>query len=106
MTRALAWLTAAFTALVGLLVGVLVSGARSSGESDPTPQVLVAPSQATASAPGMRPLPIPGSVNFADIAERLNPVVVNIDASARGRRTRPPGEIPRRPEIFEDPSDR
>ena len=106
MTRALAWLTAAFTALVGLLVGMLVTGAMSSGESGATPQVLVAPSQLTASAPGIAALPIPGSVNFADIAERLNPVVVNIDASARGRRTRPPGEIPRRPEIFEDPSDR
>jgi serine protease Do len=106
MTRTLAWLTAAFTAIVGLLVGMLLTGAMSSGEAGPTPQVLVAPSQVTASAPGIAALPIPGSVNFADIAERLNPVVVNIDASARGRRTRPPGEIPRRPEIFDDPSDR
>jgi serine protease Do len=106
MTRALAWLTAAFTAFVGLLLGMLLTGAMSPGDSAPAPQVLVAPSQAAASAPGIAPLPIPGSVNFADIAERLNPVVVNIDASARGRRIRPPSEIPRRPEIFEDPSDR
>ena len=28
------------------------------------------------------------SLNFADIAARLNPAVVNIDATARGRRAR------------------
>jgi serine protease Do len=103
MTRGLAWLTAAFTASVGLLVGFVLNGTMSSVESGRAPQVVIAPSQTT-SAPPLTPLPIPGSVNFADIAERLNPVVVNIDASARGRRTRPPGEIPRRPEIFDDPT--
>jgi serine protease Do len=88
---------------VGLLVGFVLNGTMSSVESGRAPQVVIAPSQTT-SAPPLTPLPIPGSVNFADIAERLNPVVVNIDASARGRRTRPPGEIPRRPEIFDDPT--
>ena len=34
-----------------------------------------------------RPSP-PASLNFADIAARLNPAVVNIDATARGRRAR------------------
>ena len=29
---------------------------------------------------------IAGVVNFADVAERLNPAVVNIDASSRARR--------------------
>ena len=50
-------------------------------------------SQVTASAPASRRCRSRARSNFADIAERLNPVVVNIDASARGRRTRPPDEI-------------
>jgi len=104
MTRGLAWLTAAFTASVGLLLGLVLSGAVSSTESRTAPQVVVAPTQPSIGAPALPPLPLPGAVNFADIAERLNPVVVNIDASARGRRTRPPGEVPRRPEIFDDPT--
>ena len=53
---------------------------------------------------------IAGVVNFADVAERLNPAVVNIDASSRpppqpagnatinGRTGRPP-----RPELLDDP---
>jgi serine protease Do len=103
MTRVLAWLTAALTASVGLLVGVVLSGRVAQDGSGATPQVVVAPTQLSANS-GLSPLPIPGSVNFADIAERLNPVVVNIDASVRAKRTvRPPGEIPRRPEIFDDP---
>ncbi|MGH9386367.1 MAG: trypsin-like peptidase domain-containing protein, partial [Vicinamibacterales bacterium] len=47
-----------------------------------------------------------GPVNFADIAERLNPSVVNIDATARGRRSRTLQEgQPRRPDLFQDPFD-
>ena len=102
MTRGLAWLTAALTASVGLLVGMVLSGTLSPFEPRAAAPVVVA-TPVAASGPALSPLPLPGSVNVADIAERLNPVVVNIDASARGRRTRPPGEVPRRPEIFEDP---
>jgi serine protease Do len=50
---------------------------------------------------------IAGVVNFADIAERLNPAVVNIDATSR-RRVRQPSNnsrVPGRPEMFEDPFD-
>lgn len=103
MTRVLAWLTAALTASVGVLVGVVLSGRVAVGDGVASPAVVVAPSPSAAGA-GLGPLPIPGAVSFADIAERLNPVVVNIDASVRGRRPRPPGEIPRRPEIFDDPT--
>jgi serine protease Do len=51
---------------------------------------------------------IAGVVNFADVAERLNPAVVNIDATSR-RRTRAPqtnSRTPARPDMFEDPFDR
>ena len=100
MTRGLAWLTAAFTASVGLLVGLVLNGAIGPRDNEASaPQVVIAPSPASIGTPAPPPLPVPGTVNFADIAERLNPVVVNIDASARGRRAtvRPPGELPRRP---------
>jgi serine protease Do len=51
---------------------------------------------------------IAGVVNFADVAERLNPAVVNIDATSRRRaRTQSQGNsrTPARPEMFEDPFD-
>lgn len=106
MTRRFAGFTVALTAGVSFMVGMVVTGS-------------LAPSTAT-SAPAIseirparddRPfMPgIAGVVNFADVAERLNPAVVNIDASMR-RRTRalPPGarRTPPRPEVFEDPFDR
>ena len=40
-----------------------------------------------------------GGVNFADIAERINPAVVNIDATSRGRLQLPEGH-PMPPELF------
>ena len=50
---------------------------------------------------------IAGVVNFADVAERLNPAVVNIDASSRSRRLSrvPPGSglPPPRPDALDDP---
>jgi serine protease Do len=94
---------------VGVLVGLVLNGAIAPRETQaPAPQVVIAPTQTSMGALAPPPLPMPGTVNFADIAERLNPVVVNIDASARGRKAsvRPPGELPRRPEIFDDPTER
>src|SRR4051812_18518018 len=45
--------------------------------------------------------------SFADIAEQLNPSVVNIDATARGSRARRRGAaVPDSPELFERPQDR
>jgi serine protease Do len=48
---------------------------------------------------------IAGVVNFADVAERLNPAVVNIDATSRRRRPQGNSRTPARPEMFEDPFD-
>jgi serine protease Do len=71
-----------------------------------------APTVAIASAPRAGAVPVdhlvdrvpPGAVNFADIAERVNPSVVNIDATSRGGRHRmPPGHPPLDP--FNDPFD-
>lgn len=86
MTRLFAITTATLTAVIGVLVGLLLSVQR--------PAPLVAPSPVAAAhsddiqpiADAGAPLPSGASLNFADIAARLNPAVVNIDATARGRR--------------------
>jgi len=78
-------LTAGFCSAVAFLVGLAVAG-----QSTPVPSV-----QASQATPTMKPMParatggaLPGAVNFADVAERINPAVVNIDATARGGRDR------------------
>lgn len=90
MTRQFAWTTATLTGIIGLLVGVILSTPRlpadgvrpltSSTEMAPAPEPERA-SAATGPAAGT-------AINFADIAAKLNPAVVNIDATARGRRAR------------------
>jgi serine protease Do len=107
MTRGFAWLTAAFTATVGLLVGMVVSGSLSPTTALSAPPVVARPAASNlATAPLLGPVAIPGAVNFADIAEKLNPVVVNIDASARGRRARSTTADPRRrPDPLDEPTD-
>src|SRR5262245_20667096 len=101
MTRRFAWFTVGLTASVSFLVGMVVTGSLS-------------PSPATSATPVVsrpvrddRPLVpgIAGVVNFADVAERLNPAVVNIDASSRRRTARPEGRSPQRQDMAEDPFD-
>ncbi len=107
MTRGFAWITAALTATVGLLVGMIVTGSLSPTTALSAPPVVARPAASNlAAAPLLGPVAIPGAVNFADIAETLNPVVVNIDASARGRRNRPTAADPRRrPDSLDEPTD-
>ena len=87
MTRRFAWFTASLTSTVGFLVGMVVTGSMS-----PAPAVS-APPLAPAAAVGAPAVAVPpvmaGLVDFADIADRANRAVVNIDASSRSRR-RPP----------------
>jgi serine protease Do len=83
--------TATLAAIIGVLVGVLVSTPRIS-DSAPVRQALAAPSEESNPVP-VAELPsavstAPTSINFADIAARMNPAVVNIDATARTRRAR------------------
>ncbi len=84
MTRPFAWLTACLTATVGFLVGMVVTGSMSPAPASSAPPPVVRASYDP--GPSLPPGLVPGAVNFADVAERLNPVVVNIDASARVRR--------------------
>jgi serine protease Do len=90
MTRQFAWITAALTGIIGVLVGVILSTPRmpsAAGETRAGGQLSEpAPAPERASAVNV---PVAGTaINFADIAAKMNPAVVNIDATARGRRAR------------------
>jgi serine protease Do len=104
MTRRFAWLTIGLTACVAFLVGMVVTGSMSPSAAVSAPNVA-----ARTAARDDRPFVpgIGGVVNFADVAERLNPAVVNIDATTRSRRSqRPPGpdnRPPSRQDLLDDP---
>ncbi len=85
----------ALSSLVAFLVGIIVAGGVSR-----TPVVSSAPRPGP-SRVGLRPAgtDAAGAVNFADVAERINPAVVNIDAASRA------GHEPRRHRGVDEPSD-
>ncbi|MEO8682389.1 MAG: trypsin-like peptidase domain-containing protein [Vicinamibacterales bacterium] len=109
MTRLYIWVTAGLTGIIGLLIGIILNGS-------PVAPRVAAPDAGARSVPAdnarealdVTPsAAVKGAVNFADIAARLNPAVVNIDATARGRKLRRPaqdGQL-RRPDLDEDPFD-
>ena len=93
MSRRFAFVTVLLVAAGSFLVGVIVAGSLTpsavdsrTGRLRPTPSAT--PALASYGAPGM--------VNFADIAERINPSVVNIDATSVASTPGPEhGETPR-----------
>ena len=87
MTRLFTITTAILTAVIGVLVGVLLSVGRPQRDMLPAASPTHTDGEPDANE-RIEPMPVSavGSVNFADIAARLNPAVVNIDATARGRR--------------------
>jgi serine protease Do len=103
MSRRFTLVTVTLTALVAFLVGAIVAGgitrsstAAGAGKSHPNRVVRA-----------LNP-PVPGSlVNFADVVERINPAVVNIDATARGRdpKRRRGRTLPDSPDPLEGPLD-
>ncbi len=112
MTRRFVGLTVGLTAFVGFLIGVAVTG-----PVEPSPAPRVAPpiravevdERPAVRADARRGLPLAGfpiSVNFADIAERLNPAVVNIDATTRSKRGLRLPSRGIRPDVQEEPFDR
>jgi serine protease Do len=104
MSRRSTVVTIALTAVVAFLVGAIVAGgfARPAvvAEGGGPGAAAVRPDAVrnTAAATG-------SLVNFADVVERVNPAVVNIDAtssgSGAGRRRRPP--LPDPPDMFDSP---
>ena len=105
MTRRFLVATVCLTAAVAFLVGLIVAGSLVPTPATSNPKanrrsVRVAPSAAAIA---------PNVVSFADIAERLNPAVVNIDATSRGSersRRRFGVPLPDSPDLFERPYDR
>jgi serine protease Do len=90
--------------MVAFLVGIIVAGGfvTEGGSADPKPNPAT-PAAAARSVPATA-----GSlVNFADVVERINPAVVNIDASSRApeanRRRRGWPELPEVPDPFGGP---
>jgi serine protease Do len=101
VTRRFAFFTVGLTACVSFLVGMVVTGSMTPSTAISAPSV-----SAIRNARDDRPfMPgVAGVVNFADVADRLNPAVVNIDATSRRRaRAQGNGRTPARPEMFEDP---
>lgn len=87
MTRRFAGVSIALTACVSLLVGMVVSGSLSPSMAVSTP-VATTPVPPGRLARAADPVVVPGLagvVNFADVAERVNPAVVNIEARSRRR---------------------
>lgn len=104
MTRRFTAVTLGLTATVAFLIGLIVAGsfiptpALSVGRTTP-PAVRAGTGRATGSL-----------VNFADVAERINPAVVNIDATSRnaaaeGRRRSPGRDLFEHPFDFRNPQD-
>jgi serine protease Do len=104
MTRRFAWFTVGLAACVSFLVGMVVTGSMSPSTAVSAPDVAAV--RATRNDRPFMP-GIAGVVNFADVAERINPAVVNIDATSRRRprsqTTNQNGGRPPRPDVFEDP---
>jgi serine protease Do len=78
-------ITVALTAVVAFLVGAIFAG----GLARPSVAAGV-PSKAAATRPARAAVPPAAAslVSFAEVVERINPAVVNIDATARGREAR------------------
>ena len=85
MSRRFALVTVVLVATAAFLVGLIVAGSMT-----PAPAVSRTPN-ATATRPAAtnRGLATPALVNFADVAEHINPAVVNIDATSRSNRHEP-----------------
>ncbi len=91
--------TLVLVAIVAFLVGAIVAGGMSrSSLSAGAPKSTSVPRIAARTPPSVP------AVNFADVVERINPAVVNIDATTRGReprRRRDRTGIPDPPEPFD-----
>jgi serine protease Do len=108
MSRRFTLVTVTLTAVVAFLVGAIIAGgfarsAVSAGAPAKAAAVRATPARIGSSAPAMASL-----VNFADVVERLNPAVVNIDTTTRadGTRRRRSGTRPADPpDQFDGPFD-
>jgi len=104
MTRRFVVLTVCLTATVAFLIGLIVAGSVAPQPAISAPTAPLRPVRARNAA-----IVSPAVVSFADVAERLNPAVVNIDATSRGTARRPRSgglPLPDSPDLFDRPGDR
>jgi serine protease Do len=97
-------ITVSLTSIIAFLVGLILAG-----QFTPTPVVTTAPRYTPDPSPVRAAvLPASGTANFADVAERINAAVVNIDATSnrslvtlnsKGFLRRSPDETPRELEV-------
>jgi serine protease Do len=95
---------AGVSATIGLLFGLLVAGSLTPAPADSSPTMPRAVLR-----DGDRRIAAPVVTSFADVAERINPAVVNIDATSLGGGTSPrPGipPVPVSPLPFDHPVER
>jgi serine protease Do len=97
MSRRFTFVTIALTAIVAFLVGAIVAGGLT-----PSPVVIGTTRAERAARPAALPAPA-AIVNFADVVERINPAVVNIDATTPGRGRRGRTGPPDPPDLFDGP---
>src|SRR6185369_2874800 len=100
--RRFTFVTLALTAVVAFLVGAIMAGGFARPDvSAGAPKTTSGRSIAAAARP-TNAAPVIPAVNFADVVERINPAVVNIDATARGqegRRRRGRTSVPDPPDM-------
>src|SRR4051794_24404881 len=89
MSKRFTLLTVALSAMVAFLVGLIIAGAFT-----PAPIVSTAPRVVPPAGDPARAAITGGPmvVNFADVAERMNAAVVNIDSTSKGHESRDSGD--------------
>jgi serine protease Do len=109
MTRRFLVVTVCLAATVAFLVGLVVAGSLSPSKAASATRTAVTPvstPKATVDPKGQRDV---AATSFADVAERLNSAVVNIDATSRGEapsRRRLLPSLPDSPDLFDLPQGR
>src|SRR5262245_12544281 len=101
MSRRCTIVTLALTAVVAFLVGAILAGGLGQNSADAGAPAPARPTAAPASRAVRGAVPAT-LVNFADVVERINPAVVNIDATTRASdaRRRRRSDLPEVPDPF------
>src|SRR5262245_31643032 len=104
MTRRFVVVTICLATTIAFLIGLIVAGSMPPQPAISAPSAPLVPVRSRSAA-----TLVPAVSSFADVAERLNPAVVNIDATSRGSlRSRRFGglPVPDGPELFDRPGGR
>src|SRR5687768_4508242 len=104
ISRRFTIVTVALVAVVAFLVGAIVAGGFKQPALTADAPANIGPASRGRTAPVGGPIGTP-LVNFADVVERINPAVVNIDATTRGAadRRRRRSTAPEAPEPLDRP---